>query len=178
MSNQVTLRPATQEDLPLLFRFFTDESVAGKFQWIGFRGEPAKELERRWHENSLLAGDECYLVVAVEDGTCTGWVNWRRVGRFGNFEMGIHLFPEHRGRGIGTEAQRLLVEYLFNTTTVHRIEALTEVDNLAEQHALERVGFSREGVRRGATFRDGAWRDSVLYGLLRTDWVGSTSSAR
>jgi [ribosomal protein S5]-alanine N-acetyltransferase len=50
------------------------------------------------------------------------------------------------------------------------LEATTDADNVAEQKALERVGFAREGVLRGAVFRDGAWRDLVLYALLREQW--------
>jgi RimJ/RimL family protein N-acetyltransferase len=68
---------------------------------------------------------------------------------------------------VGTTAQRLLVEYLFDNTPAHRLEAYTEVENVAEQRALEKVGFEREGVRRAAHFRAGAWRDSILYALLR-----------
>ena len=52
---------------------------------------------------------------------------------------------------------------------MHRIWAGTEVDNIAEQRALEKAGFTREGVTRGAGWRDGTWRDGVIYGLLRTD---------
>ena len=107
--------------------------------------------------------------MGLEDGTCAGSVNWRTVGGTGNFEIGIFLFPQFRGRGIGTEAQRQLVDYLFATTPLHRIQAGTEVDNIAEQKALERVGLQREGMARGLYFRDGQWRDSVLYGLLRDD---------
>ena len=73
------------------------------------------------------------------------------------------------GRGIGTEAQRQLVRYLFSNTTAHRLQAGTEIDNLAEQHALERAGFQKEGIARGLYFRAGAWRDSVIYAVLRTD---------
>jgi RimJ/RimL family protein N-acetyltransferase len=62
----------------------------------------------------------------------------------------------------------LLVQYLFDTRPVHRLEAYTEVDNLAEQHALEKSGFVREGVLRELFFRDGAWRSSVVYAQLRT----------
>ncbi|MGQ0629574.1 MAG: GNAT family N-acetyltransferase [Sporichthyaceae bacterium] len=81
--------------------------------------------------------------------------------------LGIWLLPEHRGRGVGTTAQRLLVDYLFAHTPAHRLEATTEPDNVAEQRALERCGFQREGVIRANAFRRGAWRDSVVYGLLR-----------
>jgi RimJ/RimL family protein N-acetyltransferase len=38
--------------------------------------------------------------------------------------------------------ERLLVDYLFRFTTVHRLEAGTEADNVAEQQALERIGFT------------------------------------
>jgi [ribosomal protein S5]-alanine N-acetyltransferase len=80
---------------------------------------------------------------------------------------GAALLPEHRGRGLGTLAQRRLVDHLFRFTTVHRLEAGTDAENHAEQKALERIGFTREGVLREVAFRDGAWRDCVLYSLLR-----------
>ncbi len=63
----------------------------------------------------------------------------------------------------------LLCDYLFSTTLAHRIEAATEVDNVVEQHALERAGFVREGVMRGRGFVRGAWRDGILYSRLRDD---------
>jgi RimJ/RimL family protein N-acetyltransferase len=49
----------------------------------------------------------------------------------------------------------------------HRIEAYTEVENIAEQRALEKAGFEREGVLRQTIFRAGKWRDSVVYALIR-----------
>ncbi|MGI3201592.1 GNAT family N-acetyltransferase [Streptomyces sp. GLT-R25] len=70
---------------------------------------------------------------------------------------------------MGTRAQRLLVEYLFAHTQVVRIEADTEVENIAEQRALEKAGFTREGVLRSVGFRDGRWRDGVRYSVLRDD---------
>ena len=58
------------------------------------------------------------------------------------------LLPEARGRGYGTQAQRLLTRYLFAHTTAHRIWAWIEVGNIAEQRALEKAGFTREGITR------------------------------
>lgn len=75
------------------------------------------------------------------------------------------IVPEMRGRGAGAAAQRLLVEYLFSTTTAFRIWAATEAENIAEQRALERSGFSQEGRLRGTHFRDGQWRDSFAIRL-------------
>ena len=74
-----------------------------------------------------------------------------------------------RGRGYGTRAQRLLAEYLFAHTQLNRVEAETETGNLAEQRALEKADFTREGILRGACFRDGHWRDMVSYSMIRSD---------
>jgi RimJ/RimL family protein N-acetyltransferase len=169
VGSRVTLRPVAGEDLPLLGGLLTDPAVTGEFQWFGYHQvSRLKDLERRLPEDGLI-GDESFLAVTLGDGACIGWVNWRPAGRFGAFEIGIALFPEHRGQGHGTEAQRQLVEHLFSTTPTHRLEARTEGDNVAEQRALERIGFRREGVRRASAFRNGSWRDGVLYGLLRED---------
>jgi RimJ/RimL family protein N-acetyltransferase len=107
-----------------------------------------------------------------EDGVLVGRVSWHPVPHGPQFpcvalNIGITLLEEHRGRGLGTAAQRLLVAHLFATTDVHRIEASTDVDNTAEQRALAKVGFRREGVLRGAQLRGGARRDLVLCSLLR-----------
>ena len=175
MGGAVRLRAVAEHELDHLVRLLWDPEAPGEHQWFGFRMDKARDIERRWREDGLIGGDSSFLAVGLDDGKCAGWVTWRSVGASGNFEIGIALFTEHRGHGIGTEAHRHLVEYLFSTTTANRLQAGTEVDNLAEQRALERAGFRREGVQRGLHFRAGAWRDSVMYGLLRDDWVNSVA---
>jgi len=69
----------------------------------------------------------------------------------------------------GTAAQDLLVEYLLDHTTAHRIEALTNDANIGEQKALERLGFRREGLMRGRSFLRGKYVGVLIYGLLRED---------
>ena len=167
MNSGVRLRPVVESELADLVRLLWDPLAPGEFQWFGFRMKTAREIERRWHEDGLIGEESSFLTVDLEDGVCAGWVTWRPVGNSGNYEIGIALFPDHRGHGVGTEAQRQLVHYLFGTTTANRLQAGTEVDNIAERRALERVGFRREGVQRGLYFRAGQWRDSVMYGLLR-----------
>ncbi|MEU9182004.1 GNAT family protein [Streptomyces sp. NPDC048550] len=81
------------------------------------------------------------------------------------------------GPGIGTQAQRLLTRYLFAHTPVVRVEADTETGNLAEQRALERSGFTREGVLRSVVFRDGQWRDVVRYSVLRDDIASASPTS-
>ncbi len=165
----VRLRPFRESDLELLTRFATDPSFSVPFQWAGFRSPEG--FRRRWEEDGLLSKDPHYLVVEQADEKSVGWVIWREAhpGQGGVWEVGIHLAPEHRGQGVGTAAQRLLVDHLFNTTSAHRLCACTELENLAEQRALEKCGFCREGVLREANFVRGGWRDVVVYGRLRGD---------
>ena len=178
VDGQLRLRPVEEAHLAFVVPLWWDPDVTGEYQWFGFRSDKARELERRWHEDGLIGDESSHLSVVLEDGTCAGLVDWHRIGRFGNYEIGIGLLPEHRGHGIGTEAQRQLVEYLFSTTTAHRLQAGTEVDNVAEQRALERVGFKREGVNRQLYFRAGRWRDSVMYGLLREEQTKGSDTDR
>jgi RimJ/RimL family protein N-acetyltransferase len=167
----VRLRPIGEADLGPLGRFDTDPAASEPFEWTGFRDPGARR--RRWEEDGWLGRDSAHLAVALPDGTLAGIVGWRTVTtggpQGGCLEIGALLFPEHRGRGLGTAAQGLLVDYLFATTLANRLQAVTDVENLVEQRALERLGFRREGVLRGLAFIGGRWRDGVLYARLRGD---------
>jgi RimJ/RimL family protein N-acetyltransferase len=149
----VRLRPIEEADLDLLSRFDTDAAASQPFEWTGFRDPGTRR--RRWEEDGWIGRDSAHLAVGLPDGGC--------------LEIGALLFPEHRGRGLGTAAQGLLVEYLFATTLANRLQAITDVENLAEQRVLEGIGFRREGVLRGLAFIGGRWRDGVLYARLRDD---------
>ncbi len=114
------------------------------------------------------------LVVADDHDDPLGTVSWRLVPYGPNvgslaYDMGISLRPFARRLGHGTRAQRMLAKYLFATTDAHRVQASTDLTNLPEQRALERAGFQREGILRGAQWRAGAWHDLVSYSRLRDD---------
>lgn len=130
-----------------------------------------------WGERLPLAetAGTVHRLMVEADGEPVGNVSWHRThygpnaGSLG-WNIGIALAASARGRGIGSVAQRLLADHLFATTAVHRVEASCDVANVAEQRALERAGFGREGVLRGAQYRaDGVHHDLVSYARLRSD---------
>ena len=166
------LRPVRRGDLDAVAGWWDDPEAQGRHNWFGFG--PDEGLRRRFEQDGLLGQDRGNLLVELADGTLAGDVGYSAVFHGPNpgsraFNIGITLLPEHRDQGHGAEAQRQLADYLFAHTTVERLEASTDVDNLAEQRALERAGFSREGVLRHAQFRDGGFHDLVLYSRLRGD---------
>lgn len=163
---RIRLRPPTEEDAPVLAVLRT-EAEAAPFNWFGPPREDATagmSIDRVMVE--LLDGDGVATVV--------GDMSWHPAPYGPNEEsralnIGIGLLTAYRGRGIGTVAQRMLAARLFETTSVYRVEASTDVENVAEQRALERAGFTREGVVRGAQYRAGAHHDLVVYSRLRGD---------
>lgn len=169
MTEGLRLRPVVEADLDQLDEMFADPAAIGEFNWGGFVG--GVNWRRRFAENGLLADDRSVLMIDLA-GDTLGFVSWYRVptGQQAHMvEFGISLWPHARGKGHGSAAQLLLARYLFAHSPINRIQAVTEVANVAEQRALEKAGFVREAVMRGRTFRDGAWRDDVLYRMLRDE---------
>ena len=76
------------------------------------------------------------------------------------------LRPDARGAGLASAAVRLAAQAALVDHGLHRIEAQVYADNVAGQRLFERVGFTREGIRRRAYWRRARWLDGVLYGLL------------
>jgi aminoglycoside 6'-N-acetyltransferase len=167
--SEVMLRPVTPTDFDDVRRSFAN--WGDQFEFFGFR--PANTLEQSYASNGCLSEDDGMLVVEV-GGEPVGQVHWFPAyygpqSASKALRLGVALVPEARGRGYGSAAQRLLAEYLFSTTTVNRLEAGTDLENIAEQRALERAGFEREGVARQSQYRDGLYRDMVIFSRLRDD---------
>lgn len=167
---EVRLRPVTEDDLAMFRRFLTEPGLIG-LDWSGFHD--AQEPARRFAADGYLGAEDGRLIVTCPpDETALGLVSYqagRYAGLGGYWEIGVVLLPEWRGRGIGWRAQAQLCDYLFAHTPAQRIQAGTHPENLAEQKALEKAGFSLEGVVRAAEFRAGQWRDGYLYSRLRDD---------
>lgn len=166
------LRDVTLEDADLLDAWEAEPGILSEYNDFGL---PPRSLDREAVARGPMR-DERHgmLVVELSDDTPIGTVSWHQVQYGPNpesraFNMGIELIPSARGRGYGTEAQRLLADYLFRTTDVHRVEASTDTENIAEQRSLEKAGFRREGILRGAQLRAGKRRDLVKYARLRDD---------
>jgi RimJ/RimL family protein N-acetyltransferase len=169
MDGQVTLRPVIEDDLSWLASLRDGPAASGQHEWHGWRD--SQREHKQWAESGLL-GDHDGTLIVVHGTDRVGSVSWRRVQTGPtafNWAIGIGLASEFRGRGYGSAAQRLLVRYLFAHTQVNRVEAMTEITNLAEQRALEKAGFTREGILRGTTFRQGRWHDQAIYSMLRDE---------
>ena len=169
---RVRLRDITLADADLLDQWSRDLEP-GSFNDFG----PRPPTDREALARGPLRNDRNGMVIIERcaDSTPIGTIGWRRVLVYGPspssdaWQIGIELIPTARGAGLGAEAQRLVADYLFAATELNRVEASTDVANVAEQRALEKAGYVREGVMRCAQFRGGAYHDLAYYSRLRED---------
>jgi RimJ/RimL family protein N-acetyltransferase len=136
----------------------------------------ADDVER-WAASRADTVDRIDLaVVDRETGQWLGEVvahEWDPDNRTCGFR--IALSAGARDRGIGTEATRLIVDYVFDEIDdppVNRIELEVYAFNPRAIAVYERVGFRREGVRRQALRWDDEFVDAILMSLVRSDRLG------
>jgi RimJ/RimL family protein N-acetyltransferase len=125
------------------------------------RGDPAKP---GWFQ---------YAIERAADHVMIGDVGVNRHENGMQAEIGFSLARAYHGQGYAAEAVRAVLHHLFAVDGLHKVEAECDARNTASARLLERVGFTREGLRRQHTWIKGEWTDDLLYGLLAADWVAA-----
>jgi RimJ/RimL family protein N-acetyltransferase len=159
----VNLRIVEKEDLSFYVKWVNDPSFFGEYNPL----EQAAKVEME-KEYDTAPSERKRFFVEKKDGTKIGVVGVFPVGDL--WEIGFALISTERGKGYGTEAVTIFVDYLFLSRDLVRIQATTDLRNTASQRMLEKVGFKREGIIRKSMFIRGEWRDLQLYSILREEW--------
>ena len=168
----VSIRRAHPGDVDFLVALVTHEDVAPFLSTSrpGSDAELLPEIER-----SVAEPDACGVFVIEVDGAPAGTMSFERANlrsRIANLR-GFALDPPVRGRGVAREATRLLQHHLMNDLGFHRLQLEVYAFNERALAHAERCGFTREGVRRKAYWRNEEWVDGVLFGLVAEDLDGS-----
>jgi len=171
-SKRLILRQLTPEDA---LDFFACQSDPEVFRYSGRSEETSLEsarhtlniLFKRHQERTMLS----WAIVLKE--------NQRLIGRFQIEEwsdenhraaVGYLLGRQYWGKGYATEALRAVIAYLFEQTTVNRIDTFTWSENFASARVMEKAGMRFEGLARQKRFAKGAFRDQKSYAILREDF--------
>jgi [ribosomal protein S5]-alanine N-acetyltransferase len=158
----VNLDIVERADLPILRSWVNDVDFVGEFEPIA--QETLGDLEKQYDN---LAGGQWYFV-EKKDGTKVGYI--AHFKSKGCVAIGYMLIPKERRKGYGSEAVQLIVDYLFLSREIVRIQAETHPDNIASQKVLEKSGFTREGLIRKSFFSRGRYRDTAMWSILREEW--------
>jgi ribosomal-protein-serine acetyltransferase len=90
---------------------------------------------------------------------------YRRAG-----ELGYWIAERFEGRGLVTRAASALIEHGFGALGLGRIALRTDIGNHRSRAVADRLGFTEEGVERGALVFGDERRDDVVFGLLAEEW--------
>ena len=156
----MNMRRAEKNDVSLFAEWANDREYLGEYQDVW-------EISKEKLGEIMLQGT-IFFIIEKKDGTKIGHItSWTR-GK--TREMGFALVPNERGKGYGTEAIQMMVDYLFLNTQVVRIQVQTDEENMPSKRVLEKAGFTREGTMRKASYVRREYRDMYLYSILRDEW--------
>ncbi|MFI0417238.1 GNAT family N-acetyltransferase [Spongiactinospora sp. 9N601] len=167
----VTLRPLSVDDLPALLPMLKDPEVAR------LTGSHATDFDderlRAWYATRADQDDRLDLaVVERATGRCVGEIvlnQWDEGNESCNFR--VAFVPEAVGRGLGTEAARLIVGYGFERLGLHRIWLEVYAFNPRARRSYEKVGFVAEGMLRDALLWEGERVDATVMSILAPEWA-------
>lgn len=156
----VTLRPAVEDDIPLLAAIRATPEVFARW-----RGGEDLEADIR----TDLADGETRISAVELDGRVVGAIQWsaQEEPDYRHASIDIYLDPAVHGRGVGADAVRTLARHLITEHGHHRLVIDPAADNAAAIECYRKVGFRPVGVmrayERGA---DDSWHDGLLMDLL------------
>jgi RimJ/RimL family protein N-acetyltransferase len=172
---RVLLRPVGDGDWQTIEEWGRSrEALWGEFQ--RFQMDHLPKLRGALQQTGMLTRESGLLLVeSLDNQQVVGFVRYTLLpfpdADFAYPEIGFGIPAiSARGQGYALEAVHLLVDYPLAGYSTERVAAFTDAENLPAQGLLEKLGFSREGTLRRASFRDGRWRDMVIYAILRKEW--------
>lgn len=140
---------------------------------IGYSNEGAD----KWFDDiqRLQGNTNVRLGIFLNDGTVIGDIALQDIDRFNrscSIGMGMTAL-NYRGKGYGSQAVALILDYAFNNFGLHRVTANTLDVNAAARRSLEKAGFKLEGIEREAVWLCGAYHDRYNYALLDREFIAT-----
>lgn len=165
VGERVTLRPGSVEDVEALCALRTEPSVA---RWWGVP-DPREEVAA-----DLRGASETVLLVIEVAAEVAGGIQYAEElnPMYHHAGIDIYLGTRWQGRGLGTEAIRLLTRFLFEQRGHHRLTIDPAVENVRAIAAYAKVGFRPVGIMRQYERQAGGpWHDGLLMDLLRDEFT-------
>ncbi len=172
-TERLVLRRFRAEDAAALAAYRNDPEVARYQSW----SVPYSLDKARYSVQTMIAADPSmpgWFQWAVEhagERVLIGDVGVNLADNLRQAEVGYTLAPERQGQGYATEAVRAVLDHAFTVLGLHRVSAECDARNDRSARLLERLGFTREGLRRQHTWIKREWTDDLLWGVLAEEWL-------
>lgn len=173
IGRHVQLRPFEEEDASTLADWINDPEIRMN---VLARFPKSIKNEKEWlasmSSGSGLPRDVVLGIERVKDRRLIGSIGLHQIDWVNRRAMtGMFLYSvAMRGKGYGTEAKNLLLDYAFGELGLYSVYALTNVGNEASIAALRKQGYTQSGVHRRAALLRGRRVDSLYFDLLLEEW--------
>jgi RimJ/RimL family protein N-acetyltransferase len=169
--NKVLLRCVERRDINIFYDIWCDEEVRkldGNFVL-----PPSKE-DILSNFNKFINIDKKYLSIVNEKGVVVGYITYKEIKESKNvYVLGITIGPNFWNRGYGQDAIKVLLKYLFMDMAAHRVELEVLDFNFRAIQCYKRCGFIEEGKKRKTCFSYGNYRDIIIMGILKEEFINS-----
>ena len=168
---KVYLRAMELEDMPVYMEMMNNKDVSHNV--VGWSFPVSQFEQQKWYENAISSSDKRFSIVIKESDQCVGMItltdiDWVNRSAF----HGIKLHPNCPKRlGIATDAIMALMEYAFCELNLNRLDGGWLDYNKASEQLYEKCGWSKEGIKRNAIYRNGKYHDLVIAGILKEDYL-------
>lgn len=171
-TTRLILREFELSDAPDVQRLAGDYSVADTTQNVPHPyPDGAAEDWISTHGLAFEAGDSATFAVVLRQGDAlVGTVGMRFDLRSDSAEIGYWIGRAFWGHGYCTEAARALLQYAFGELNLNRVYASHLLRNPASGRVMQKLGMTREGLRREHAKKWGKYEDLVDYGILQREW--------
>jgi RimJ/RimL family protein N-acetyltransferase len=164
------LRPLEADDMLRALDWVNDPAVAFS---LGRCRPVTRHEHERWYASVIENASHVFFAIEDrEEGLHVGniWL-WGIHPQNRSAELRIMIGSgAHRGRGIGTEAVRLLLEFAFLRLNLHKVFLYVLASNEAAVKAFGRAGLVVEGTLRDEFYVSGEYEDVLRMAILRPDW--------
>ncbi len=168
--NNIYLRPLEAEDLPFVRQWYNDPVIRGQ---IGMTLPESKTSSEEWFERINKDKERVWFaVVRKEDDKVIGEAGLLRMYHlWRNTDLTMIIGDkEAQGKGYGSEAIRLLLDYAFGYLNFHRVSIGVVGFNEKAVRFYERIGFRREGVQRDGYYWNHRYYDFVMMSILEDEY--------
>lgn len=167
------LRARHENDLAILdAELYDDVETRVRADTRPWRPVPAGSAASTFRVTDPAGNDAIFSVVELATGELAGTALLWRIDHFNRLaDVGISLRPAYRGRGLATDAVRVLCRYGFMILGLNRLQLMTLAGNAAMIAAATKAGFRPEGTLRRAHWVNGQFLDKVVYGQLAAEWT-------
>lgn len=166
---RVYLRLMTEEDTDNIVRWRNRDEVRNRFIYQKLF---TRESHEKWVETMVETGKVVQMIIVECDtDRAVGSVYVRDIDmEHKKAEFGIFIGePDALGKGYGTEATELMVEYAFSYLNLHKLMLRVYADNERAIKAYEKAGFAKEAYLKHDVYVQNAYRDIVLMGILNEE---------